>query len=85
MAQRLTNAELHTDIKVVQKDMEYLKEGQTKMQSDISMIKQTLLDPNKGTLSKFNRNTSFRNKANKALWSIWIVVLGVIAKLIFWN
>ena len=85
MAQRLTNAELHTDIKVVQKDMEYLKEGQTKMQSDISMIKQTLLDPNKGIISKVNRNTSFRNKANKALWSIWIVVLGVIAKLIFWN
>ena len=85
MAQRLTNAELHTDIKVVQKDMEYLKEGQTKMQSDISMIKQTLLDPNKGTISKVNSNTSFRNKVNKAFWSIWVVVLGVIAKLIFWN
>ena len=57
MAQRLTNAELHTDIKMVQKDMDYLKDGQIKMQSDISMIKQTLLDPNKGTISKVNRNT----------------------------
>ena len=35
MAARLTNAELHNEIKLVQKDMEHLKQGQLKMQSDI--------------------------------------------------
>lgn len=85
MANRLTNVEVHSEIKLVQRDMEHLKQGQLKMQSDISMIKKTLLDPDHGTISKVNRNTHFRNKANKALWSVWAVVLGVLAKLIFWN
>ena len=85
MAARLTNAELHNEIKLVQKDMEHLKQGQTKMQSDISMIKKTLLDPNYGTIAKVNRNTDFRKKANTALWTVWGVVVGLVAKLIFWD
>ncbi len=85
MASRLTNAELHNEIKLVQKDMEYLKQGQIKMQSDISFIKKTMLDPDHGTIAKVNRNTDFRKKASKALWSIWVVVVGLLGKLIFWN
>jgi|TARA_Y100000114_G_scaffold109707_1_gene103227 hypothetical protein len=85
MASRLTNAELHNEIKLVQKDMEHLKQGQTKMQSDISMIKKTLLDPDYGTIAKVNRNTDFRKKANTALWTVWGVVVGLVAKLIFWD
>ena len=83
MPTRLTNAELHNEIKLVQKDMEHLKQGQTKMQSDISMIKKTLLDPDYGTIAKVNRNTDFRKKANTALWTVWGVVVGLVAKLIF--
>ena len=30
-------------------------------------------------------NTDFRKKASGALWSVWIAVLGIISKLIFWN
>jgi len=82
---RLTNSDLHNEIKLVKKDMTFLKEGQSKMQSDITMIKKVLLDPNNGTISKVNRNTDFRTKANAALWSIWVVMIGVVAKLIFWN
>jgi len=85
MPTRLTNAELHNEIKLVQKDMEHLKQGQTKMQSDISMIKKTLLDPDYGTIAKVNRNTDFRKKANTALWTVWGVVVGLVAKLIFWD
>ena len=33
MPTRLTNAELHNEIKLVHKDMEHLKQGQTKMKS----------------------------------------------------
>jgi hypothetical protein len=82
---RLTNSDLHNEIKLVKKDMTFLKEGQSKMQSDITMIKKVLLDPDNGTISKVNRNTDFRKKANAAIWSIWVAMIGVIAKLIFWN
>ena len=82
---RLTNSDLHNEIKLVQKDMAFLKEGQAKMQSDITMIKKVLLDPDDGTISRVNRNTDFRKKAGAAIWSVWVAVIGVIAKLIFWN
>ena len=82
---RLTNSDLHNEIKLVKKDMAFLKEGQSKMQSDITMIKKVLLDPDNGTISRVNRNTDFRKKANAALWSVWVAMIGVIAKLIFLN
>jgi len=82
---RLTNSDLHNEIKLVKKDMTFLKDGQLKMQSDITMIKKVLLDPDKGTIARVNRNTDFRTKANAALWSVWVAMIGVIAKLIFWN
>ena len=33
---RLTNSDLHNEIKLVKKDMAFLKEGQTKIQADIT-------------------------------------------------
>ena len=62
-----------------------MKDGQTKMQNDLTMIKKTLLDPDSGAIARVNRNTDFRKKASGALWSVWIAMIGVIAKLIFWN
>ena len=82
---RLTNSDLHNEIKLVKKDMTFLKEGQSKIQSDITMIKKVLLDPDNGTISRVNRNTDFRKKASAGLWSVWIAVLGILGKLIFWN
>jgi hypothetical protein len=82
---RLTNEHLHSEIKLVKNDIEYLKEGQAKMMSDITMIKKTLLDPDSGAIARVNRNTDFRKKASGALWSVWVAVLGIITKLIFWN
>ena len=82
---RPTNEHLYSEIKLVKNDIEYLKEGQAKMMADITMIKKTLLDPDKGAIARVNRNTDFRKKAGAALWSVWVAVIGVIAKLIFWN
>ena len=82
---RLTNSDLHNEIKLVKKDMAFLREGQAKMQADITMIKKVLLDPDNGTISRVNRNTDFRKKANAALWSVWVAMIGVLAKLTFWN
>jgi len=68
---RLTNEQLHAEL--------------LELKADIREIKVRLLDPDDGTISRVNRNTDFRKKANGALWSVWIAVLGILGKLIFWN
>ena len=82
---RLTNADLYNDIQLLKQDIEYMKEGQAKMQNDLTMIKKTLLDPDAGTIARVNQNTNFRKGAQKTLWSIWIALIGIIGKMIFWN
>jgi hypothetical protein len=82
---RLTNAELYNEIQLVKQEIDYMKEGQLKMQSDLTMIKKTLLDPDSGAIARVNRNTDFRKKAGAGLWSVWIAVLGILGKMIFWN
>ena len=68
---KITNQQLHEEILT--------------MKQDLRDIKKRLLDPDKGTISKVNKNTSFRKGAQKTLWSIWIVLIGIIGKLMFWN
>ncbi len=68
---RLTNQQLHDEL--------------LSIKADVKEIKIRLLDPDDGTISRVNRNTDFRKKANGALWSVWVAVLGIIGKLIFWN
>jgi outer membrane protein assembly factor BamB len=82
---RLTNEQVYSEIKLVKKDMVYLKDGQAKMQEDITMIKKVLLNPDNGTVSRVNKNTAFRKSTGKVLWSIWVALLGIIGKIIFWN
>ena len=82
---RLTNQDLHSEINLVKQDVVHIKTTQAKRQEDISMIKERLLNPDNGAIARVNRNTDFRKKAGAALWSVWVAVIGVIAKLIFWN
>jgi len=82
---RLTNADLYNDIQLLKQDVEYMKEGQAKMQADITMIKKTLLGPDSGTIARVNKNTEFRKSTGRVLWSIWIALLGIIGKIIFWD
>tara|TARA_R110001592_G_scaffold157671_1_gene388558 strand:- start:627 stop:881 length:255 start_codon:yes stop_codon:yes gene_type:complete len=82
---RLTNEHLASEIKLVKQDVAYLKDGQTKMQEDLTMIKKQLLSPDDGAIARINRNTHFRNKAQKTLWSLWIAILGILGKIIFWD
>ena len=68
---RVTNEQLHQEQLLIKKD---LKE-----------IKVRLLDPDMGTISKVNKNTAFRKSSDKVLWSLWITVLGILGKIIFWD
>jgi hypothetical protein len=71
---RLTNEQLHSEIKLVKQDVSHIKENQAKMQEDLTMIKKTLLGPDDGTISRVNKNTEFRKTTGKVLWSIWIAL-----------
>jgi len=82
---RPTNDHLYSEIKLVKKDVEYLRQGQSKIQDDLTMIKKVLLDPDQGAIARVNRNTDFRKKATGAIWSVWVAVLGILGKIIFWN
>tara|TARA_R110002020_G_C16291345_1_gene772468 strand:+ start:1329 stop:1583 length:255 start_codon:yes stop_codon:yes gene_type:complete len=82
---RLTNEHLHSEIKLVKNDVSHLRDGQQKMQDDITMIKKVLLDPDKGAIARVNRNTDFRKKASAAIWSVWLVMIGILGKMIFWD
>ncbi len=82
---RPTNEHLYSEIKLVKQDVEYLKNGQTKMQEDLTMIKKQLLGPDDGAIARINKNTEYRNKTQKVLWSIWVALLGIVGKMIFWD
>ena len=82
---RLATSDLHSEMQLIKKDVEFLRESQIKIQHDVSDIKRTLLDPDNGAIARVNKNTAFRKVASAALWSIWITVLGVIARLTFWD
>jgi hypothetical protein len=80
-----TNEHLYSEIKLVKQDVEYLKNGQTKMQEDLTMIKKQLLGPDDGAIARINKNTEYRRKSQKVLWSVWVALLGIIGKMIFWD
>ena len=66
----------------------------------VKEIKEVLLDPEDGIIVRVNKNTYWRKQINiqeieelknfksnvtKAMWGIYTVVIGIIAKLIFWK
>ena len=66
----------------------------------VKEIKEILLDPEDGIIVRVNKNTywrkqinvqdieelkSFKKNVTHALWGIYTIVIGVIAKLIFWK
>ena len=82
---RLTNEHIQSELNVVKQELTYVKDAQTKMQADLSMIKERLLNPDEGTIARVNKNTSFRKSTSKVLFSIWITLLGILTKIIFWD
>ena len=66
----------------------------------VKEIKEILLDPEDGVIVRVNKNTYWRKQINiqeieelknfkknvtHALWGIYTIVIGVIAKIIFWK
>ena len=82
---RLTNEHLHSEIKLVKQELCHLKDNQSKMADDLIMIKKTVLNPDYGTIARVNKNTAFRKGSQKTLWTMWIALIGIIGKMIFWD
>jgi len=66
----------------------------------VKEIKEVLLDPEDGLIVRVNKNTywrrqidiqdiqelkSFKQNVTHALWGIYTIMLGVVAKLMFWK
>ena len=66
----------------------------------VKEIKEILLDPEDGLIVRVNKNTywrrqidtrdiqelkSFKQNVIRALWGVYTLVLGIVAKLIFWK
>ena len=66
----------------------------------VKEIKEILLDTEDGVIVRVNKNTywrkqisvqeieelkNFKSNVTKAMWGIYTVVIGIIAKLIFWK
>ena len=67
----ITNKQLHEEMLV--------------MKQDLREIKKKLLDPDDGAVARVNRNTSFRKGAQKTLWSIWVAIIGILGKILFFD
>ena len=93
-----TNKEIIAKLECVE---EKLLSGQLEeIHRTVKEIKEVLLDPEDGLIVRVNKNTywrrqidtrdiaelkSFKQNVTTALWGIYTIVLGVIAKLIFWK
>ena len=82
---RLTNEHLHSEIRLVKQELCHVKDNQVRMQNDLAMIKKTILNPDYGTVSRVNKNTAFRKSTGRVLWSLWIAVIGLVGKILFWD
>ena len=94
----ITNKEIMSRLDCIEKR---LPNGELKeMHGMIKEIKEILLDPEDGIIVRVNKNTywrkqiniqeieelkSFKKNVTTALWGVYSLVLGVIAKLIFWE
>ena len=95
---KITNQHLSDRLDCIEKR---LPNGELQeMHKMIKEIKEILLDPEDGIIVRVNKNTywrkqiniqeieeskSFKQNVTHALWGIYSLVLGVIAKLIFWE
>ena len=97
MAQ-ITNKHLSDRLDCIEKR---LPNGELKeIHENVKEIKQILLDPEDGLIVRVNKNTywrrqidiadinelkTFKQNVTHALWGIYTIVLGVVAKIIFWK
>ena len=71
------------DIAIMKLRIDSMEEKLSKIDDKLDMLMEKLLDPDKGVTARVNQNTSARKAIARALWVLYAIVIGAIAKLIF--
>ena len=77
-------ASTNIEIGLMKVRMQSMDDKLDKMDGKLDMLTEKLLDPDHGVTARVNRNTSHRKLMGKALWVIYVVVIGLVIKMI-WN
>lgn len=70
--------ELKYKIDELSSDHNRLSQEQSSLKEEISSIKDSLLEPTNGLIVKVNKNTEYRKKTSKALWILFVSIIGLI-------
>lgn len=71
------------EIALMKQRMDSMEDKLSNIDSKIDMLMEKLLDPDGGVTARVNQNTSARKAIARALWVLYAIVIGAIAKLIF--
>ena len=71
------------DIAIMKLRIDSMEEKLSKIDDKLDMMMEKLLDPDNGVVARVNQNTSARKAIARALWVLYAIVIGAIAKLIF--
>jgi tetrahydromethanopterin S-methyltransferase subunit B len=71
------------EIALMKQRMDSMEEKLDKMDDKLDMLTKNLLDPDKGVVSRVNKNTSARLTMQKALWGLWTIVIGSLVAFFF--
>lgn len=71
------------DIAIMKLRIDSMEEKLSKIDDKLDMLMEKLLDPDNGVTARVNQNTSARKAIARALWVLYAIVIGAIAKLIF--
>jgi uncharacterized protein (UPF0335 family) len=66
------------DLSYITRRVEQLSDEQTNIKEDLSSVKDALLNPEDGVIVKVNKNTDYRMRTSKAIWVLFMSVLGLI-------
>ena len=61
--------------------MDSVEENLSKIDKKLDMLMEKLLDPDGGVTARVNQNTSARKGLTRALWVLYGIVLGTLAKI----
>ena len=71
------------DIAIMKLRIDSMEEKLSKIDDKLDMMMEKLLDPDNGVVARVNQNTSARKAIARALWVLYAIVAGAIAKIIF--
>jgi len=73
------------EIALMKQRMDSMEDKLDKMDKKLDDLTKNLLDPDRGVVSRVNINTSARLTMQKALWTLWTVVIGSLVAYFFSN